>query len=286
MAADVDGFLERFFAFGAAPSVESYLALFDPHATLFDSGMARPISVPEIPDSIRGVLAVIPDLVMVPERWRERNGTLFVEAGNRATIAGGMVQWRSVYCVDLAGDRVVRGRRYYDRRPLFARLDPSLPSIPEILPSLPEMSAAAGACAPPIADPIVDAGSFASAASDALTHRDGAALQRLFREDGCWWSAGRAEPVLRDAIPVWLDALAALLPDAKVDVETWAGDDTLVFLEWKASARLGGESIAIGGVDRFDLAAGLALHARSYFDTLDLANRLAALAGTAKGDGA
>ena len=74
-----------------------------------------------------------------------------------------------------------------------------------------------------------------------------------------------------------LDAVEALLPEVKRDVEQWAGDETLVFLEWRATAQLGGAPLAIGGVDRFDLAAGLALHGRSYFDTLGLATRLAAL---------
>jgi limonene-1,2-epoxide hydrolase len=136
----------------------------------------------------------------------------------------------------------------------------------------------------PVADPIPDVESFASAASDAISGHDGAAFQQLFREDGSWWSAGRAEPVGRDALPSWLDAGAALLPDAKVDVETWAGDESLVFLEWKATAQLGKESISVAGVDRFDLAAGLVLHGRSYFDTLELAGRLSGLTETTPAD--
>jgi hypothetical protein len=279
MAVDVDGFLGRFFAFGAAPSVETYLPLFDSEASLLDAGMARPITVSEIPDSIRGVLAVVPDLIMIPERWRERNETLFVEASNRATIAGGPVHWRSVYCVDLKRDRVIRGRRYYDRRPLFGRLDPSLP----VLPDMPEISTHE---ARPVGDPIADVASFATAMSDALTRHDGAGLQGLFREDGCWWSPGRSEPVTRDALPAWLDGVAARIPESKFAFEAWAGDDTLLFLEWTMTGQLDGESITFAGVDRFDLAAGLALHARSYFDTLELATRLAALAETAEGDSA
>ena len=54
MQPDADGFLERFRAFGAQPDVARYLALFDPDATLFDSGMERPITVPEIPEHIEG----------------------------------------------------------------------------------------------------------------------------------------------------------------------------------------------------------------------------------------
>lgn len=130
MQADVDRFLPRFVAFGAAPSVASYLALFHPDATLFDSGMPRPIRVPEIPEHIEGILRLVPDFRMTPERWRGHAGTLFVEARNRASLAGAELRWHSVYCMDLAGDRVMRGRRYYDRRPLFAALNPELPALP------------------------------------------------------------------------------------------------------------------------------------------------------------
>ena len=127
---DVDRFLTRFRVFGAAPSIASYLALFHPDATLFDSGMPRPIRVPEIPEHIEGVLRLVPDFRMTPERWRAHGATLFVEAHNQATLAGAPLRWDSVYCMDLEGDRVRRGRRYYDRRPLFAALNPQLPALP------------------------------------------------------------------------------------------------------------------------------------------------------------
>ena len=61
---------------------------------------------------------------MTPERWRFREPTLFVEAHNRASLAGHAVEWPSVYCIDLVGDQVIRGRRYYDRAPLVAKVLP------------------------------------------------------------------------------------------------------------------------------------------------------------------
>src|SRR4030095_5031061 len=85
---DVDRFLERFSRFGAAPSVATYLGLFDPEATLFDSGMPRPIRVPEIPEHTEGILRLVPAFRMAPERWRVRGTTLFVEAKNQASLAG------------------------------------------------------------------------------------------------------------------------------------------------------------------------------------------------------
>ena len=41
-------YLEKFAAWGAAPSIEGYLALFDPDATLQHSGMPEPISGDDI----------------------------------------------------------------------------------------------------------------------------------------------------------------------------------------------------------------------------------------------
>ena len=73
-------YLEKFTAWGAAPSVEGYLALFDPEATLQHPGMAKPISGDEI----------------------------------RGFIAGREVVWPEALCLKLRGDRVLVGRAYYD----------------------------------------------------------------------------------------------------------------------------------------------------------------------------
>ena len=85
MTAPVESLLRRFRDFGERPSVERYLALFHPEATLLDAGMARAITVAEIPEHMEGILKVVPDFRLVPERWREREGTLFIEARNQAT---------------------------------------------------------------------------------------------------------------------------------------------------------------------------------------------------------
>ena len=208
---DVAGFLARFAAFGAAPSAETYLPLFHREATLFDAGLEHPIGVGEIAAHLEGILKVVPDFTMVPERWRERAGTLFVEARNHATLGRTRAHWPSVYCVDLVGDRVVRGRRYYDRQPLYARIDPAVPAAPATLP-------------------------------------------------------GRHDHRL----------LALLVPELVLELRAWAGDDTLLFLEWQARGRLGGAPFAVGVAERLELSGGRVTAAHSYFDTLELATRLAA----------
>lgn len=266
--ADVDGFLERFFAFGSKPSVETYLPLFHADATLFDSGMERPLTFAEIPESIAATLQLIPEFEMVPERWRTRGPTLFVEARNSASLGDSKLQWRSVYCVDLVGDRVIRGRRYYDRRPLFALVDPSLPALPPLVVSAQDDP-------PPIAEPEADHASIVRAIEDCWTRGKPEELQLLYREDGCLVGPGFARPLARSEMPAYHDAWSKLIPDLEMDLLTWAGDDEVLFLEWQARGTIGEARVIFGIAERFDLAAGLILHGRTYFDTLALAGAMA-----------
>jgi hypothetical protein len=57
----------------------------------------------------------------------------------------------------------------------------------------------------------------------------------------------------------------------RIELGAIAGDDALVFLEWKASGRIGECTVSFGFAERFDLAAGLGLAGRVYLDTLALA---------------
>jgi hypothetical protein len=125
-------FLKRFERFGAEPSVATYLALFHADAVLFDDGMERPIGVAEIPAHIAGVLALVKGFRMRPERWRARGPVVMVEAHNAGEVAGKPVSWRAVYRIELEGSLVRNGRRYFDRAPLLAALDPNTPSVPRL----------------------------------------------------------------------------------------------------------------------------------------------------------
>lgn len=225
-AAEIERFLALFRRFGAAPCVEFYLAFFDPEATLFDSGMPRPITVPEIPEHIEGILKLVPDFEMTPERWRFLEPTLFVEAHNQASFGKELVEWTSVYCIDLRGDRVIRGRRYYDRRPLFARLSPELATKPAFDGGAPLAIDA------PVADAEALAAHYAARAAERA---------RSFGIDGL-----------------------------TLELATWAGDASLVFLEWTATGERDGQPLRFGVADRYDLADGRVTASRAYFDSLAL----------------
>ena len=270
--ADVQRFLERFCRFGAAPSVATYLPLFHPDATLFDDGMERPISVAEIPDSITATLGLAQGLVMVPERWRVRERAVFVEARNAATIFGTPVRWRSVYRIDLAGDLVLRGRRYYDRAPLLALLDPSSPRLSSLQPDADDV-------APIDAGPCAASGVTPAELVEVCARgfRDGAwqELAALFRDDAVLVAPGLERPLAGEAVAAHRRLLGNLLGGAPLRARAWAGDASLVLIEWEADVPTPRGTYTLGLVDRFDLASGRILAARTYFDTIALVRALA-----------
>ncbi|HKJ23600.1 MAG TPA: nuclear transport factor 2 family protein [Myxococcota bacterium] len=266
----LDRFLARFVAFGERPDVARYLDLFHPDATLRDAGMERPIGVAEIPEHIETVLKQVPDFRMTPERWRARDGTVFVEARNQATVGAGLARWRSIYCVDLEGDRVIRGRRYYDRRALIARLAPSLPALPAALPpSGPE---------PPPGERFASAEALVRAFGRAFEADEPDAFAALFREDGAFVGPDLPRPLARVELAGYHASLHALLSPIRMERVAFAGDDGLAFVEWEIHAALAGEPVLLRVADRFDWAGGQIVAGRAYFDTLELAARLAALA--------
>jgi hypothetical protein len=267
MGYDVERFLDRFAAFGARPGAASYLELFHPDATLYDAGMEQPLSVPEIPAHIEGILGLAPDFRMTPERWREREGTVFVEARNQATLAGHEARWRSVYCVDLEGDLVMRGRRYYDRRALFAMLDPNLPALRAYEPVVTQLPAGP--------DPFGGPGEIVRAVGEAWRQEEPTALLRLFREDGTLVGPDLPRPISRGALGPYHCAVRSVLRGLRMELLQWAGDDSLAFVEWRLQAETARARVTIGIVGRFDLAGGLILSGRTYFDTLELATTLA-----------
>jgi ketosteroid isomerase-like protein len=268
MGHDTERFLERFTAFGAGPGTSSYLALFHRDATLHDAGMEKPLRVPEIPAHIEGILALVPDFRMTPERWREREGTVFVEALNRATVAGREARWRSIYCVDLAGDLVMRGRRYYDRRALYTRLDPNLPALPPYEPVAEEPRS--------FSDPLDGAGEIVRAVGETFGRDDSRAWLRLFREDATLVGPDLPRPISRNELAPHHRAVRSRLSELDLELLEWAGDDALAFAEWRLRGQSAGVPLTLDVATRLDLAGGLILAARAYFDTLGLATALAA----------
>ena len=115
--------LDRFFAWGAAPTVEAYCALFARDGTLLDADMDRPISGAAIRESITRALQLLPDFRFAPQRVLADGPHVFVLAANQATLGGRHLAWDAVYALTLRGDRIGAGRRYYDQAALLTGAD-------------------------------------------------------------------------------------------------------------------------------------------------------------------
>ena len=128
MADHVHRFLERFADFGAAPDPDKYQSLFDPQeGTVLHPGMVAPLRRDQVHAYMTTYLAGVPEFHFDIAEWAERGDTVFVEARNSGRPGSGEVlEWGTVYCVTLRGDRVLRGRAYGDRVPLLARLMPEV----------------------------------------------------------------------------------------------------------------------------------------------------------------
>jgi limonene-1,2-epoxide hydrolase len=264
-------FLKRFERFGSEPSVATYLALFHPDAALFDDGMERPIGVAEIPAHIAGVLALVKGFRMRPERWRARGHVVMVEAHNAGEVAGKPVSWRAVYRIELEGSLVKNGRRYFDRAPLLAALDPSTPSVsPRLAPQPGDAQPRAGVVAGRDASPEA----LVSACAEAWRTGRPFALAEHFREDGALDVPGLARPLGGGEIGAYYERLSALLGGPKLVPRTWAGDESLLFIEWQGELPAPSGAHAFGLVERFDILGGRVLAARHYFETGALARAL------------
>lgn len=123
----VEQFLTRFREFGRAPDPGRYEDLFDPDdGTVLHPGMVAPLHRNQVRAYMTTYLAGVPDFRFEIVQWAERDGTVFVEARNSGTPGGTPLQWGTVYCVSLRGDRVLRGRAYGDRVPILACLLPDM----------------------------------------------------------------------------------------------------------------------------------------------------------------
>lgn len=268
---DVTAFVRRFARFGSEASVETYLALFHPEIRLFDDGMERAIGHSEIPEHIAGVLALVKGFRMQVERWRARDAVVFVEAHNGGEIAGSRVGWRAVYRIELAGSLVIDGRRYFDRAPLVARLAAAAGAAPPAAAALREpqgdVTPVDGDVSPQPCSPEC----FVAQVAEAWREGRPEALAALFREDGSLAAPGLPRPLCRGEVEAYAAGRRAQLGGAPVAVRRWAGDDTLVFVEWQLGDGGSPATPNPGIVDRFDLVAGRILAARSYFDAAAIA---------------
>ena len=265
---NAERWIEKFSEFGARPNPNRYVALFDSEGTVFDSGMERPLKVTEMAPHMEDVLKLMPDLHFTISRWRERDGTVFVDAQNSATIASRKLLWDAVYCVTLRGDRVIRGRRYYDRGPLLARVSPTLPSMPAY---------------EPVIDQAIERARSTGTAMPGLTLTEFLEhYERLwqapkpqqfadfYHPHGRMLNPGMHRPLCKPEIPGYYAFLLSAIPDLRMERQAWAGDPHALHVEWHASGTFARKPFQLNLVDRFEFVDGRVIYGQAYFDTVAL----------------
>ncbi|HEV8718553.1 MAG TPA: nuclear transport factor 2 family protein [Candidatus Binatia bacterium] len=268
---NVEQWVEKFADFGARPSPSRYVALFDPEGTVFDSGMERPLKVDEMAPHMEGILTLMPDLYITVNRWRARDQTVFIDAQNSATIAGRKILWDAVYCVTLRGGRVIRGRRYYDRAPLLARVHPALPSLPLYEPVIDrELEQDTAATLAPGLSPAEFLAHYARAWQNPQPRQ----FATFYHAHGRVWNPDMVRPLRRAEIPGYYAALLSAIPDLRLERLDWAGDEHALYVEWHAHGTFVGKSFQLNLVDRFEFVEGRVIYGQAYFDTAVLLSAL------------
>jgi hypothetical protein len=264
-------FLTRFTTFGQEPTVQNYLDLFDPQGTVQHPGMERPLAGKQIAAFISSATAAMPDFRLQPMGWCANRETLFVEARCSGTIAGQHVGWPALYCLTLRGERVLRGRSYYDRAAVLSHVDP------ELADRRGEAHAHALDGASPerqTADTQADDIRTESEFLAAYDANGCAPLPERFTEfyarSGRLLVPGMPHALVRREVCSYYRSLIGEIDDLRWHCQAWACRRGLLFVEWRMSGVVDGIAFQHGAADRFSLIGDRIAEAVSYFDTLAL----------------
>ncbi|MFB7172136.1 hypothetical protein ACFCYM_15070 [Streptomyces sp. NPDC056254] len=258
-------FMKRQIAFGEAPSIQTYLDIFDPEASLWEAGGPALRGHADIGTSISRSLRLVPDL-----RYRGTNvvtegSVMMFGQQNTVTLKGRKVSYPQIARNVLGDDgKTIQARRYYDRYELF-----------EVLPD----SERPRALFAGIADPAGSAGhgTAAGRAPDRFRPKDIAA--RLAA-----WNSGDAAALAARTGQAGLHGPGLDRPLTtkegktayfkrlfeRVDVEFKAGQAaygrTTTYVEWHGTMKVGpeGPQVPFGIVERVGPKGEWEL----YFDTL------------------
>jgi ketosteroid isomerase-like protein len=110
---------------------------------------------------------------------------------------------------------------------------------------------------------------------------DAARLADLMHPDTSNLIPPMTAPADRDGVVAHFAALQAQLPGLRLDVERWAVAGDAVFIEWLGSAQLGPHRLEWRGIDRVILRGDRTVGGQAFWDTRQLAERVAALSADA-----
>jgi SnoaL-like domain len=124
---DPESFVARFTRVWSEPEPDDFADLWAEGGVLLHPTMARAIPKNEIPEYLRRLKVVAPDIRLEPRSWAAQGDQVFIEWKITATRRGGeTTSWNGVDRFTLQGDRAIEGIAYFDTAPLWARIDPTM----------------------------------------------------------------------------------------------------------------------------------------------------------------
>jgi ketosteroid isomerase-like protein len=265
-------FLQKYTAFGANPTVESYVALFDPAATLLHPGMAAPIGADRVGDFIARSLQRLRDFHFYPINWAANEDTIFVEARNTAMLDDGPIEYPATYCITLRDDRVLRGRAYYDRTELLAHFESSLKGSGVNAHSrlLHDAKPRAGRASSEAVDGDAIYRGIVEPYAENWQHPQPRKFALLYTPDARMINPGFERALPPPELAGYYTDLLQRMPDLRLQLMSWAAAPGNLFIEWVARGTVAGKLMTLPVVDRFTLLGLRATEGVAYFDDLML----------------
>jgi limonene-1,2-epoxide hydrolase len=261
---NAEAFVARFSRFGSDPTPARYLDLFDSEGTVQHPGMARPLAGEEIRGFISTVLSGMPDFRLRPLRWCGRGDRVFVEAVSSGSVGQARAIWPAVYCLTLRGERVIRGRSYYDRAQVVAQLERANKagaSLGE------ERSAEASHGEDRLDMSAVEANlikPYVEAWRDPQPER----IAGFYAPGGCALVPGIGHPLSGTDIADYYRSRLAEIDALQQHCEAYAVSPGLVFFEWRMRGAIAGRTFDVGAAERLTLEGFRIAESAGYFDTL------------------
>jgi hypothetical protein len=122
---DPQGFVEKFTRVWAAPEPEEFAELWADGGRLLHPTMGESIPKDEIPDYVRRLKSLTPDITLKPNRWAANDNDVFIEWTITMTPpdADEPISWDGVDRFTLDGDSAIEGIAYFDTSPMWARMN-------------------------------------------------------------------------------------------------------------------------------------------------------------------
>lgn len=260
-----EAFVARFSRFGRDPTPARYLGLFDSEGTVQHPGMAHPLAGEEIRGFISTALSAMPDFRLQPLRGCARGDRVFVEAISSGSVGQARAVWPAIYCLTLRGDRVIRGRSYYDQAQIVSQLERRSEADASALSE--ETSAEASrsddrfdisAVETNLIKPYVDAW------RDPHPER----IVDFYAPGGCALVPGIGHRLSGTDIADYYRAKLAETDAFQQHCEACAVCPGLVFFEWRMRGAIAGRTFDIGAAERLTLDGYRIAESAGYFDTL------------------